>query len=56
MPVRRGPGQRIPLSQAIEPSRSVQVSGRPPNLFVHTQLAMQAQVGVPLHSFGIGAQ
>ena len=48
--------QRMPLSQAIEPFCSEQVSGRLPIPFVHTQAAMHAQVGVPWHSSGIAAQ
>ena len=34
----------------------MQVSGRPPTPLVQTQSAMQAHVGVPWHSFGMGAQ
>jgi hypothetical protein len=38
--------QRMPLSQAIVPFWSEQVSARPPISLVHTQLAMHAQLGV----------
>jgi hypothetical protein len=46
----------MPSSHAIVPLRSEQASGWMPNLLVHTQAAMHAQVGVPWHSLGIGAQ
>jgi hypothetical protein len=46
----------MPLSQKIEPFCVEHISGWLPNEWVHTQLAMQAQVGVPWHSIGIGAQ
>jgi hypothetical protein len=46
----------MPLSQAIDRFCTAHVSGCPPRAFVHTQLPMQAQVGVPWHSFGMGAQ
>ena len=46
----------MPLSQKIEPFCSVQVSGRPPEPFVQTHVAMHPHVGVPWHWFGIGAQ
>jgi hypothetical protein len=46
----------MPLSQKIIPFCSLQVSGRPPSELVQAQSRMQAQLGVPWHSFGIGAQ
>jgi len=46
----------MPLSHAILPLCSEQDSGRRPIALVHTQAAMHAQVGVPWHSLGIGAQ
>jgi hypothetical protein len=46
----------MPLSQWIVPFWVLQVSGRPPAVFVQTHPPMQAQLGVPWHSLGIGAQ
>ena len=46
----------MPLSQAIEPLCSLQLSARPPMLFVHTHAAMHAQLGVPWHAGAMGTQ